>query len=136
MRSGLGHIQFNVRAEHVPFYKDLFGFLGWQTLYETEGMIGLAGKHGESFWFIGQVKEATNDYDGPGVNHLAIAAESQADVDAAATHLTGRGVALLFETPRHRPDFAGGEGQTYYQIMFESPDRILWEFVYTGPKQD
>lgn len=117
------------------FYKDLFGFLGWQTLYEAEGTIGLAGKHGESFWFIGEAKAVANDYDGPGVNHLGIAAESQADVDAAAAYLTGRGVALLFETPRHRPDFAGGAGETYYQVMFASPDRILWEVVYTGPKQ-
>ena len=40
----------------------------------------------------------------------------------------------LFETPRHRPDFAHGEDTTYYQVMFESPDRILFEIVYTGPK--
>jgi hypothetical protein len=42
---------------------------------------------------------------------------------------------MLFETPRHRPEFSS-EDSTYYQIMFESPDRILLEFVYTGPKQD
>ena len=41
----------------------------------------------------------------------------------------------LFETPRHRPDFAHGEDTTYYQVMFESPDRILFEIVYTGPKE-
>lgn len=57
-------------------------------------------------------------------------------MDTAAAHLTERGVALLFETPRHRPDFSMGEGQTYYQIMFETPDRLLLEFVYIGPKQD
>ena len=57
---------------------------------------------------------------------------SQADVDAMATWLTARGTALLFDTPRHRPEFAGGDGQTYYQIMFETPDRILVEVVYTG----
>jgi catechol 2,3-dioxygenase-like lactoylglutathione lyase family enzyme len=133
MQSTFSHIQFNVRAENVPFYKDLMGFLGWKTLFEGDGFIGTAGKHGESFWFIGQVKDVANDYDGPGVNHIAIGAEAQADVDTAAEYLTGRGVELLFETPRHRPDFSQGEGQTYYQIMFESPDRILFEFVYTGP---
>lgn len=68
------------------------------------------------------------------MNHLAIGAESQADVDAAAEHLSSRDVAMLFETPRHRPEFSG-EDSTYYQIMFESPDRILFEFVYTGPRQ-
>jgi len=47
MQSGLSHIQFNVRAENVPFYKDLFGFLGWQTIHEADGMVGLGGKNGE-----------------------------------------------------------------------------------------
>jgi len=43
-------------------------------------------------------------------------------------------VALLFETPRHRPEFAQSPEQTYYQIMFETPDRILLEVVYIGVK--
>ncbi len=38
-------------------------------------------------------------------------------------------------TPRHRPEFSQGPDQTYYQVMFESPDRVLFEVVYTGPKQ-
>lgn len=135
MQSGLSHIQFNVSPENVPFYGDLFGFLGWQTEYEAEGVVGLAGKNGESIWFTGPVKDVSNDYDGPGMNHLAIGAESQADVDTAAAYLTGKGVEMLFETPRHRPEFSGEE-TTYYQIMFETPDRILLEFVYTGPMQD
>lgn len=135
MQSGLSHIQFNVRPENVPFYGDLFGFLGWEKSYEAEGVVGLEGKNGESIWFMGPVKDVSNDYDGPGMNHLAIAADSQADVDTAAAYLTGKGVEMLFETPRHRSEFSG-EGTTYYQIMFETPDRILLEFVYTGPKQD
>lgn len=133
MQSGITHIQFNVRAENIPFYSDLFSFLGWHTIHEEDGALGVGGKHGESLWFVGPVKDVSNDYDGPGMNHLAIGAESQADVDAAAAHLTKKGVAMLFETPRHRPEFSG-EDDTYYQIMFESPDRILLEFVYTGPK--
>lgn len=135
MQSGLSHIQFNVRAENVPFYKDLFTFLGWGIEHEDAGVVGVSGKNGESIWFIGEAKNVINDYDGPGMNHFAIGAESQADVDTAAAHLTEHGVDLLFETPRHRPEFSG-DSTTYYQIMFESPDRILLEFVYTGPKQD
>ena len=133
MQSSFAHIQFNVRPENLGFYKDLLGFLGWQTVAEGDGYVGMAGKHGESLWFLGYAKEVVKDYDGPGMNHIAIGAEAQGDVDSAAEFLTGRGVALLFETPRHRPDFSHGEN-TYYQIMFESPDRILFEFVYTGPK--
>ncbi len=134
MQTHLAHIQFNVRPEHVPFYRDLLAFLGWKTLFENEGMLGVAGKNDESLWFIGEVKAVVNDYDGPGMNHLAIGAASQADVDAVAAYLAEREVALLFETPRHRPEFSGSEEQTYYQVMFASPDRILLEVVYTGPK--
>ena len=54
-------------------------------------------------------------------------------MDATAEYLTKLGIAALFETPRHRAEFSAGEGQTYYQVMFESPDRILFEVVYTGP---
>jgi len=67
------------------------------------------------------------------MNHLAIGAESVADVDATAAWLTGRGIERRFETPRHREEFSG-EGQTYYQVMFESPDRVLFEVVYSGPR--
>lgn len=139
MRSGLSHIQFNVNAANLAFYRDLFTFLGWEVLYDDAeaAMLGVGGSHGESFWFSGSgaTKNVDNDYDGVGVNHIAIGAEAQADVDAAAAHLTQAGVELLFETPRHRPDFAESEDMTYYQIMFATPDRLLLEFVYTGPKQ-
>lgn len=64
MEPQLHHIQFNVRAENLPFYRD-----------------------------------------------------------------------LLFGTPQHRPDFAADDAHTYYQVMFASPDRILLEVVYTGPKE-
>ncbi len=143
MRSNLAHIQFIVHPEHMGFYRDLFSFLEWGTIYDGDvgggvqmlGVRGSRGEGGESLWFIGQVKDGTaNDYDGPGANHFAIGTETQADVDAAADFLTKRGVALLFETPRHRPEFSTGAGNTYYQIMFASPDHILWEVVYTGPK--
>lgn len=134
MQSHIGHIQFNVEAANLPFYRDLTAYLGWQTLYDTAEFIGVADGSGASLWFIGQVKPVNNDYDGPGLNHLGFSVPAQADVDAAAAHLTAQGVELLFETPRHRPEFVRSEADTYYQIMFASPDRILFEIVYTGPK--
>ena len=132
MQTHLSHIQFNVRPANLPFYKDLLAFLGWRTIHEGEGLLGVAGAGTDSLWFVGQVKAVSNDYDGPGMNHLAIGTATQADVDAVADYLRARGVALLFETPRHRPEFSQGEGRTYYQVMFESPDRLLLEVVYEG----
>ena len=134
MKAPLGHIQFNVRQENLPFYRDLLVFLGWDLIGDWPGMIGLGSVEGQSLWFSGAATAVSNDYDGPGMNHLAFAAASIADVDAAVAYLQARRVALLFETPRHRPEFARDEQSTYYQVMFETPDRILLEIVYIGPR--
>ena len=132
MQSHLGHLVFGVQPANMPFYKDLFTFLGWSTIYDSPDMCGFGDKNHVSLWFGAATKAGHNDYDAPGVNHIAIGTATQADVDAAAAHLRTKGIAMLFETPRHRPDFMPPP-QTYYQIMFESPDQILFEVVYTGP---
>jgi catechol 2,3-dioxygenase-like lactoylglutathione lyase family enzyme len=133
IQTTFGHIVFHVDPANIPFYKALTQFLGWQPIFEAEGFLGTA--HGDgSIWFMGMAKAVENDYDGPGMNHFAFAAASIADVDSTTAFLTEQGVAHLFETPRHRPDFSRDESHTYYQVMFESPDRILFEVVYIGPK--
>lgn len=134
MQSCLYHLQLNIRPDNLPFYRDLFGFLGWQTLYDAEGDFGAQGTNGASLWFVPQTEETANDYDGPGMNHIGIGAESIADVDATVEYLRGKAVPPLFDTPRHRPEFSAGPDQTYYQVMFESPDHVLFEVVYKGPK--
>lgn len=136
METSMSHMQFNVAPSNISFYRELFSFLGWQTIADSDGMIGVIGNQDPSLWFIGEIKDVTNDYDGPGMNHLAIGAISQGNVDTTVEYLRGQNVELLFDTPRHRPEFAMAEDQTYYQVMFESPDRILFEVVYTGPKAD
>lgn len=134
MDTRFAHLELVIDPANIGFYRDLMGFLGWPALYEAEGMAGFGGKSGDSLWFIGRANGATNDYDGAGLNHIGIGAGSQADVDATVAYLETRALPRLFETPRHRPDFAASEADTYYQVMFESPDHILFEVVYTGPK--
>ncbi|MER2599679.1 MAG: hypothetical protein ABTQ73_09170 [Caldilineales bacterium] len=134
MQTTLGHLVFSIHPANRGFYRDLFNFLGWQTLYEAESMLGIADSNRTSLWFGDRLKDTRNDYDAPGLNHFAINTATQADVDTAAAWLTERGIAHLFETPRHRPEFAGDDAYTYYQVMFETPDRILAEIVYIGPK--
>jgi catechol 2,3-dioxygenase-like lactoylglutathione lyase family enzyme len=133
-QSSIGHIQVNIDPQNAAFYRDLFGFLGWSVLYEDANTVGVGGAQGSSLWFVGPAKDVKNDYDGPGMNHLGISVKAQADVDETVAYLQAHGVASLFETPRHRPDFSSGPDDTYYQVMFESPDRVLFEVVYTGPK--
>ena len=132
IQSKFGHIQINVRAENLPFYKDLFAFLGWSTLYDSPAMLGVGSDAGYSLWFSGEAKQVENDYDGPGMNHLALDVQNQGDVDLMTAYLRERGIAPLFGTPRHRPEFSRDSEHTYYQVMFESPDRILFEVVYIG----
>lgn len=131
----LSHLQVNVRQENLGFYGDLFTFLGWTPLVSEDWGVAFTSAGDVSLWFMAGAKDLRTDYDGPGVNHIAIAADSQAAVDATVDYLTGANVERLFETPRHRPDFAQSEANTYYQVMFESPDGILFEHVYIGEKQ-
>jgi hypothetical protein len=134
MQSKFAHMQLNVQPANLPFYNDLFSRLGWKIMYSTEDTCAVSDTNGTSLWFLGIAKEVNNDYDGPGVNHLGIGVNAQEDVDTAANFLIERSVEQLFDTPRHRPDFSGDGPDTYYQVMFESPDRILFEIVYEGPK--
>ena len=134
MQTKLGHLVFGIDDKNRGFYRDLLGFLGWKIIYDAEGMIAAGDSNGVSLWFGCAIKDVANDYDGPGLNHFAISTATQAEVDQAAAYLAEKGVAHLFETPRHRPEFSHDESSTYYQVMFETPDRLLVEIVYTGPK--
>lgn len=134
MPSSLGHLQVNVSPKNFAFYKDLFEHLKWELLHENAEMVGMSDSNGTSIWFIGMEGGTAPDRDGIGVNHIAIGVSSQKDVDDTVAYLSERQVASLFETPRHRPEFSFSEDQTYYQVMFESPDQLLFEVVYIGPK--
>jgi catechol 2,3-dioxygenase-like lactoylglutathione lyase family enzyme len=134
IKAKIGHAVLNIDPNNAGFYKQLLTFMGWKVLFEMPGMLGMGDDQDTSLWFAPPIKgDVKNDYDGPGTNHLAFSVGSQKDVDEAVVYLEQRGIAALFETPRHRPEFTHGSDQTYYQVMFESPDRLLFEIVYTGP---
>ncbi len=134
MQTHIGHLVFGVQPANLGFYRDLLSFLGWSTIYDGDGMLGVGGEHGVSLWFSAPLKDVSNDYDGPGLNHLAISTKTQEDVDSVVAYMTEHGITPLFDTPRHRPDFSQSPESTYYQVLFETPDRLLIEVVYTGPK--
>lgn len=134
MKSKLGHLQVNIHPHNINFYKELFNFLGWSVIFENEEVIGLAGSNGTDLWFEKGIKDLNNDYDGIGTNHIAITVDHQNEVDLAVEYLKQHNIHGLFGTPRHRPEMVSKPGETMYQIMFESPDKILLEIVYWGPK--
>ena len=127
-----GHMVVNIQEVNQSFYKDLFNFLGWKVLLDDPKVLGIEDENKISLWFDHPIKKVNNDYDGIGMNHLAISVLSQAAVDETVVYLQKHNIKMLFETPRHRPEFCGSTDETYYQVMFESPDRILFEVVYTG----
>ncbi|MAT97202.1 MAG: hypothetical protein CL608_08670 [Anaerolineaceae bacterium] len=132
IQTKLGHIQLNVYQHNLPFYKELFAFMGWRILEDDSMTLGVGEDIFSSLWFVGEAVDADNDYDGPGMNHLGLLVQSQDEVDQMVSYLQQRNIAPLFETPRHRPEFSKDTEHTYYQVMFESPDRILFEVVYMG----
>jgi len=133
VKATVGHVQVNVDMQNLSFYKDFFTFLGWKILYEEPGMLGMEDEHKTSLWFTNPLKQVRNDYDGKGTNHFGFSVARQADVDETTAYLKDKGITALFDTPRHRPEFSGKES-TYYQVMFETPDKLLFEVVYIGPK--
>jgi catechol 2,3-dioxygenase-like lactoylglutathione lyase family enzyme len=134
IKSTIGHLQLNINADNIGFYKELFTFLGWSLWHEDEKILGVGSEQGSSLWFVSPAKDVSNDYDGPGMNHLALAVASQDEVDQVVSYMKENKIKALFNTPCHRPEFSGGPDKTYYQIIFESPDRIQLEVVYIGPK--
>lgn len=135
MNSHLYHLQINIDFQkNFTFYKDFMTFVGWTPIFEANDMAGYKSSEKADLWFVDAQKKELTDYDKMGVNHIAIRVESQKDVDNVVEFIKARGIPPLFETPRHRPDFATSETETYYQVIFETPDKIQVEVVYIGKK--
>lgn len=135
-----GHMEIRIDMKNASFYKDFFSFLGWNVICDAEvapgkKLLGIEDGNKVSLWFCDPQKEVSNHYDGIGMNHIGFSVPDQADVDKAVAFIKERSIPPLFETPRHRPEFCDAPANTYYQVMFETPDRLLFEVVYTGPKQ-
>jgi len=111
-------------------------FLGWSIIFEEKHVSGYKSEKTGDIWFVESSKIEKLDYDNVGVNHISIRVENQSDVDSTLNFLKNYHITALFDTPKHRPEFTSSKDETYYQIMFESPDKILWEIVYIGPKTE
>lgn len=108
--------------------------MGWGVIFETDEVIGYKSDENGDLWFSKTDKNTVNDYDAKGVNHISIRVATMSDVDEIKDYLEKNNIKMLFDTPKHRPEFAASENETYYQVMFESPDKILFEVVYIGDK--
>ncbi len=135
MKSYLYHLQINIDFQNVSFYRELLAFMGWSVIFEDTNTAGYKSGANGDLWFVKAEHNETSDYDAKGVNHISLRVDQMDDVDKVKNYLEKNNIAMLFDTPRHRPEFASNENETYYQIMFESPDKILLEVVFIGPKK-
>ena len=135
MKSHFYHIQVNIDFKNISFYKDLLFFLGWSVIFETSDTIGFKSGENGDLWFVDSQKKEQTDYDKMGMNHLSVRVEKQPDLDRLISYLKEKQILPLFGTPKHRSEFTSNKNETYYQVMFVSPDNILFEIVYIGPKQ-
>jgi catechol 2,3-dioxygenase-like lactoylglutathione lyase family enzyme len=133
MKSSLHHLQVNIDAAAQPFYKELVGLLGWTPIYEGAEMLGYKSEKNGNLWFSSTTGKSVPNHDERGLNHIGIAVEEQKDVDAVVAFLKAKNIPALYDTPRHRKEFAAGDADTYYQVMFETPDKILFEILFAGP---
>lgn len=134
MNSHFYHLQLNIDFQNLTFYKELMSFLGWTVIFEADEVCGYkSGKNGD-LWFVKSDTSDISDYDNRGVNHISIRVEKSEDIDAVEGFLKEKDITSLFDTPKHRPEFAE-KNETYYQIMFKTDDNILFEIVYIGAQK-
>ena len=132
MRSaGVHHVDLVVSSieRSLPFYSELLGPLGFQTVSEIEG------ERGETIWYIGgpgssvglrEAQSGSGGYDryAIGLHHLAFEAVSRADVDERADWLR----ALGFELESEPQEYTYSSG--YYAVFFYDPDGLKLEIVH------
>ncbi|PIR59413.1 MAG: hypothetical protein COU69_00235 [Candidatus Pacebacteria bacterium CG10_big_fil_rev_8_21_14_0_10_56_10] len=135
MKTYFSHLQLNIEFANLSFYQQLLEFMGWQVIVAADHVVGYHSQTNGDLWLVKTDGDDSANYDAKGINHLALGTAERQDVDAVRELLESLRVPMLFGTPRHRLEYASDENSTYYQIMFESPDKILFEVVYVGPKE-
>ncbi|MEK7102839.1 MAG: VOC family protein [Patescibacteria group bacterium] len=131
MKSFLYHLQINVSdaSRSLPFYKDLFKFLGYKVIEQGDDYLGV-GNGLTDFWIMETKKKysKTNFHrKNTGINHLAFGVPDKKSVDTFYTNfLIKRGLTTLYNTPKAFPEYH----KHYYSVFFEDPDRIKLEVVY------
>jgi glyoxylase I family protein len=135
-RGGINHLALTVSnlERSAKFYDKVLGFLGYERVEVPEAtqqamktrLLAWASPNG-SFTMRPAKAESVHkmhDRNAPGLNHLALIAESGADVERMHDLLKEMGAQIL-DAPAEYPYFPG-----YYAVYFTDPDGLKLEFVY------
>jgi catechol 2,3-dioxygenase-like lactoylglutathione lyase family enzyme len=137
MRGGAHHIDLTVRDLEVShrFYRAFLCYLGFVIAKVSEEIVEFelprtsAARLGDYELSIGLVPARANaeahDRSNPGLHHLALRAQSRADVDDFHVHLQNIGAPIL-DAPAEYPQYSPG----YYAVFFSDPDGIKLEYVF------
>lgn len=126
---GIDHIYLSVGSMPAAerFYDEvLLGVLGFR-----KGRFELGGDphvqyYNRQFGLVirpARADAATHDPRMPGLHHLCLRVEAEADVDRVASALTARGLAIA--APRYYPQYA----PDYYAIFFSDPGGVRLEIT-------
>lgn len=130
MKASIYHIQLNISDPKtgLPFYRDLFAFLDYKIVSESEDHIGVSNGTCD-VWVIATEErfvKAGFHRKNTGINHIAFKTSTRKEVDRFVDEfLKPRGIETLYNTPRHFPEYSGG----YYAVFFEGPDRLKLEVL-------
>ena len=135
-RGGINHLALTVSdlERSAKFYDKVLGFIGYERVEVPEAtqqamktrLLAWASPNG-SFTMRPAKAESVHkmhDRNAPGLNHLALVAQSRADVERMHDLLKEMGAQILDE-PAEYVYFPG-----YYAVYFTDPDGLKLEFVY------
>ncbi len=123
---GFAHLTLTVSdfEASLPFYKDLFAFIGLREMIVTDDYYYCVGRRvGMGIQACSPALEGTRfDQGRTGLHHLCLSMESREDVNALAEFVTSRG-ATMVRQPASQDDWMPG----MYSCLFEDPDGIRIE---------
>jgi glyoxylase I family protein len=133
-KGSMNHIRLCVSdlPHSASFYSVLLGYMGYRLLETSDTVQGWAktGPAGNLQWVIVSQTEQTSqiaryERGAPGLQHIALNAESRADVKGLAEALNNSGIQLLLDPQQF--DYEKG----YFAVFVKDPDGIVIEYVHT-----
>ncbi len=128
-RGAIHHVDLTVSSfdVSVPFYEALFEAMGFRLVARRDDDVVWISRHANIAIHPARPESAhrTHDRHAPGLHHLALNAESRAQVDAVHARMKELGAKVLDPPGEYY-------GAAYYAVFFADPDGLKVEVVHTS----